>query len=118
MSAPYSAGHVVWGPDAYHDDDPRLKAGGQRPWLILSNESYPGHGEQYLCCAMTSGSGTGKAFVEAKPRDWEEGAPKKKVFVDTETVVTMKHRWISNKQGKLQREVRQRARKLVASYIS
>ncbi len=118
MSAPYSVGDVVWGPDAYHDDDPELVTGGQRPWLILSNDAYPGHGEQYLCCAMTSGSGTGAAFVEVKPTHWDQGSMRKKSHIDTETVVTMKHHWITKKQGKVHRDIRQRARKLVISYIS
>jgi len=43
---------------------------------------------------------------------------RKKSHVDTETVVTMKHHWITQKQGKVHRDVRQRARKLVTTYIS
>ena len=114
----YSAGDVVWGPDAYHDDDPTLKLGAGRPWLIINNESYPGHGAQYLCCAMTSGAGNGSAFIKVPLDKWLAGKPKKESRIDTETVVTMKANWITKKIGTIDRDLRQRARKKVTSYVS
>lgn len=116
--ATYSAGDVIWGPDAYHEDDPELRLGAGRPWLIISNDAYPGHGTQYLCCAMTSGSGTGSAFLAVPLNKWTAGKPRKPSHVDTETVVTMKANWITKKVGTIDYQLRQRARKLVASYIS
>jgi mRNA-degrading endonuclease toxin of MazEF toxin-antitoxin module len=116
--ATYTAGDVVWGPDAYHDDDPTLKLGGSRPWLIISNSSYPGHGTQYLCCAMTTGAGEGSAFVKVPADKWSAGKPKKESHIDTETVVTMKAHWIVRKVGTIHYDLRQSARKKVSSYIS
>lgn len=113
-----TAGQVIWAPDAFHDDDPELVLGKMRPWLILNNEAYPGHGDQYLCCALTSGSGDGQAFLEIKSKDWTQGHMTKKAFVDTETLATMKHAWIAQKSGRLHRDFVQSARKKIKSYLS
>ena len=114
----YAAGDVVWGPDACHDEDPTLRLEASRPWLIISNTQYPGHGTQYLCCAMTSGTGTGSAFIEVPLAKWTAGGPKKVAHIDTETVVTMKAHWITRLVGTIDYELRQRARKKVQSCIS
>lgn len=115
---PFEAGDVVWGPDAYHDDDPMLAEAFMRPWLVVSNATFPGHGDQYICCALTSGSAVGPGFVRLKPDDWEKGGTRKSSSVDTETVVTMKHRWITDYSGRLRREQMQPARKLVRGYLT
>lgn len=115
--ARHAAGDVVWGPDAFHDDDPALTLGNSRPWLIINGPTYPGNGDQYLVCAMTSGSGTGDQFVAVPQDKWTEGMPRKRSFVDTETVFTMKSNWIENAVGTIDRDILQRARRLVKSYL-
>lgn len=114
----YSAGQVIWAPDAYHDDDPELMLGKSRPWLVLNNDAYPGAGVQYLCCALTSGSGTGPSFLPIEAKHWIEGSTRKSAFVDTETVAVMKHSWISKASGKLHRDLVQTARKRIREYLS
>lgn len=110
-------GDVVWGPDPYHGDDPLLLGHAFRPWLVLNNQSFPGHGRQYLCCALTSGTGPA-SFMVVQTSDWVRGHLGKTAAVDTETVVTIKHHWISRKGGALRREILQGARAKIRSYLN
>ena len=98
---PFAAGDVVWGPDAFHDDDPTLRRGGQRPWLVLNNESFPGHGTQYLYCGLTHNLAPAEAFLRLEPKDWEKGGAPLPSQVDTETLFTMKQRWVTDYSGRL-----------------
>ena len=114
----FAPGDVVWGPDPFHDDDPEFVHGGARPWLVVSNEAFPGHGDQYICCALTSGAGVGEAFIPVRERDWTQGKPGKKGHVDCETLITMKHAWVVRLSGTLHRDVLQAARKKIKGYLS
>ncbi|MHB8587112.1 MAG: type II toxin-antitoxin system PemK/MazF family toxin [Thermoplasmatota archaeon] len=115
---PFRAGDVVWGPDAYHADDPYLEKAHRRPWLIISSDKFPGSGDQYLCCALTTGVTTGPGFIELNPAaDWEEGGTPKPSQVDTETIMTMKHRWIVDYSGRLTFAKLARARRAIKGYL-
>ncbi|MFA5860829.1 MAG: hypothetical protein WDA16_03950 [Candidatus Thermoplasmatota archaeon] len=62
-------GDVAWVPDLFHDDDPTLAKGGSRPWLVISNDSYPGQkeGAQYVCLALTSNLARHDSMILSSP---------------------------------------------------
>lgn len=115
---PFAPGDVVWGPDAYHDDDPYLRGQATRPWLVVANESYPGFGEQYLCCGLTSNVTAGPSFVPLDPgKDWETGGTARRSRIDTETIFTMKHRWILDYSGRVAHSKLREARSRIRAYF-
>lgn len=115
---PFRPGDVVWGPDAFHEDDPHLQKRSTRPWLVVSNESFPGQGEQYVCCGLTHNLSKSPAFIVLDPKkDWQEGGTPKPSQIDTETLFTMKQRWITSYSGSVTLAKLQLARKVVKSYL-
>jgi mRNA-degrading endonuclease toxin of MazEF toxin-antitoxin module len=100
-STAFAPGDVVWGFDAYHHDDPLLRRGTTRPWIIVSNERYPRFGEQYLCCALTTRSRSTPSLLALQPTDWERGGTPKRSSIDTGTIVTLKQRWIADYSGRV-----------------
>lgn len=112
-------GDVAWAPDLFHDDDPTLVKGGARPWLVISNDSYPGQkaGVQYLCCALTSNLAEHDSMILLEPVDWEASGGGKTRKIDTETVQVVKHHWCSNYLGRVKHAKVREARKLIARWI-
>src|ERR1051325_11066525 len=86
-------GDVAWAPDLFHDDDPDLAKGGSRPWLVISNDNYPGQkeGAQYVCIALTSNLAKHDSMAPLEPADSERGGGGKPRPVDTETIQVVKH---------------------------
>ena len=114
---PFAPGDVVWGPDAYHEDDPSLAGMAVRPWLVVSNDSYPGQGLQYLVCGLTHTPTSIASMIPLDPGDWEKGGTPKPSHVDTETVITLKQDWITKYSGTVRFARLQQARKLLKSYL-
>lgn len=95
-----------------------MEGGGRRPWLVISNDQFPGQGQQYLCCAMTSGITPGASFIPLDPeRDWENGGTTKRSQIDTETLITMKQRWIATYSGRLVPARLSQARRQIKTYF-
>lgn len=115
---PFQEGDVVWGPDAYHDDDPTLEEGGIRPWVVLSTGAYPRQGEEYLCCALTSNVRPDETLIPLAQSDWEKPGALKPGQLDPATVVCMKHDWICRYTGRLAHRPLARARKLLVSFLT
>lgn len=113
----YHTGDVVWGPDPFHDDDPALAGGGHRPWLILSTERFPGQGEDFLCCALTSFMKVDACLVRLEAADWEHGGPTRPSQIDPSTLMTIKRRWVRHRVGSLKPPKVNRARNMVKSYL-
>lgn len=113
-------GDVAWAPDLFHDDDPTLAQGGQRPWLVVSNDAFPGQqeGVQYLCCAITSNLAKHPSMLPLDPADWETGGGGKARQVDAETLQLVKHHWMTRYPGRVKHGKVRDARKLVATWIS
>jgi mRNA-degrading endonuclease toxin of MazEF toxin-antitoxin module len=112
-------GAVAWAPDLFHDDDPTLAQGGARPWLVISNDSYPGQkgGTQYVCCALTSNLARHDSMVPLEPADWENGGGGKPRQIDAETVQVVKHRWCTTYLGRVKYAKVRESRKLIAGWI-
>lgn len=114
----FAPGDVVWGPDAYHEDDPYLAGAGIRPWVVVSNDKYPGQGEQSLVCALTHTPTTAlPSMLPLGKEDWEKGGSPGSRCVDTETVVTLKHSWVTKYSGRLTFGKVKEARKAIQSYL-
>lgn len=113
-------GDVAWAPDLFHDDDPMLAAGGSRPWVVVSNDSYPGQREgiQYLCCALTSNTASHPSMIPLDVGDWDAGKPRKPGQIDAETVQLVKHHWMTNYVGRISHAKLRVARKFVGGWLS
>lgn len=113
-------GDVAWAPDMFHDDDPTLAKGGSRPWLVISNDRYPGQkdGAQYICLALTSNLAKHDSMIFLEPTDWETGGAGKPCQIDIETVQVVKHRWFSNYLGRVKHTKVREARKIVAQWLT
>lgn len=114
----FQEGDVIWGPDAYHADDPELQASVIRPWVVLSTKAYPRQGDEYLVCAITSNTSASDHLVAISDVDWEKRGMMKPGQVDPTTVVCMKHAWITRHTGRLGVRPIARARKLLQSFMA
>lgn len=115
---PFESGSVVWGPDAFHDDDPHLVAQRSRPWLVVNNESLPGRGRHYICCALTSNPRAAPAAIALDAeRDWAEGGTPKPSAVDPESIFTMRHDWIQRYSGRLAETRLEDARSRIRQFL-
>lgn len=112
-------GDVVWAPDLFHDDDPTLAKGGSRPWLVISNEKYPGQakGIQYVCLALTSNLAPHDSMIPLVAKDWEVGGGKPSQ-IDCETIQTIKHHWCARYLGRVKSAKLREARKKVVGWIA
>lgn len=119
MPRPFDAGDVGWAPDAYHSGDPRLPLDDARPWLVLSRaETFPHHGDDYLCCALTSvPKPEDPCYVALQEADWKVGRPRKRSWVDAQTLVTLKHAWVAGYVGRISDEKRNRTRRIVKGFF-
>lgn len=117
-------GDVVWAPDAYHEDDPGLTLGTGRPWLVVSNDKFPGQAEkrQYLCCALTSNLAPAPAMIplagaSTGAGDWDFGGGRRDRQIDTETIQTIKHGWIGDYLGRVKYAKIRSARKAIRPWL-
>lgn len=112
-------GDVAWAPDLFHDDDPVLAKGGARPWLVISNDMYPGQkvGVQYICLALTSNLAKHTSMILLEPTDWETGGGGKSRQIDVETIQVVKHHWCSTYLGRVKHAKVRDARKIVAQWL-
>lgn len=115
---PLAPGDVAWAPDLFHDDDLTLAKGGARPWLVISNESYPGQREgiQYVCLALTSNLAKHPSMIPLAAKDWEVGGGRPSQ-IDSETVQTLKHHWCDRYLGRVKSAKVREARKRIVSWI-
>ncbi|KXA96036.1 hypothetical protein AKJ38_04040 [candidate division MSBL1 archaeon SCGC-AAA259I14] len=87
-----------------------------RPWVILSNEKHPFHGEEYLAATLTTTKR--KEVVEIKKEHWIEGNAPKKSYVAPWVIITLKHGDIQEKIGKLKPGFLEKVVEDLKSYIS
>lgn len=91
MGDAFERGHVVW-----HDG---LFRGSDRPWLVVSDEEHPFHGEEYLVVGITT-TERDDAF-ELRDDDWTVGGLPRQSYVSPWFVTTIKHASISRGVGEL-----------------
>lgn len=115
----YEAGDAIWAPDPYHTGDPTIPDDEARPWLVISiPQTYPHHGDDYVCAALTSVPKPADAnYVPLADKDWIKGMPRKASWIDTETLLTIKHSWTDGWIGRVSDAQTNRARRIVKQFF-
>ncbi|MCU4742050.1 hypothetical protein OB955_00330 [Halobacteria archaeon AArc-m2/3/4] len=92
-SGRYRKGDVVWAPDPFKQgSNPRL-------WLVLTADSLPYVGQEYICAALTTSDLPDNFRIGS---DWITGRnPQIESYCSPWVVATIKHRAIANPQGKI-----------------
>lgn len=113
------AGDVVWAPDPYHAGDASMADEDARPWLVISiPQTYPHHGDDYICCALTSVPKPDDAnYISLAGKDWLKGGPRKPSWIDTQTLITIKHTWAGGYIGRVSDAQTNRARRIVKGFF-
>jgi len=87
----FDRGHVVW-----HDGLFRQSG---RPWLVVSTDDHPFHGEEYLVTALTT---TERAdAIELADDGWDVGGLPRTSYVSPWFLTTLKHADVDRGVGEL-----------------
>ena len=90
----FDRGHVVWHEGLFRE--------GGRPWLVVSDDRHPFHGEEYLATAITT---TERAdAVSLSDSDWVVGGLPRTSHVSPWFMTTLKHADIAQGIGLLRDE--------------
>lgn len=105
----YSRGHVVWGVDPFG-------AGEERPWVVLSDEKHPFHGEDYIVAPLTTTEwGKGIALSDD---DWESGGTPTDSWVKPWSVTQLRNADVTDYQGTLTDPTATRVCQSVIEYLT
>ena len=105
-TALYDRGHVVW-----HDGLFTLSA---RPWLVLSDDTHPFHGEEYLVAGLTT---TQRASaIHLADEDWVVGGLPRTSYVSPWVLTTLKHADIDRGIGMVGEDVFRTVARHVSAY--
>jgi hypothetical protein len=91
VEGPFRRGHVVW-----HDG---LFRSSGRPWLVLSDDGHPFHGEEYLVAGLTTT--VREDAIPLDDSDWTVGGLPRKSHVSPWFLTTLKHPDIDRGVGRL-----------------
>ena len=97
-SRSYERGDVLWG-DAPHKIDPTAN----RPWMILTEDQHPFHGEEYIVAGLTRQGH--EQSVPITPTDWEIGGAPETTYVSPWYLMTVKHIDFGEYHGRLKESV-------------
>jgi mRNA-degrading endonuclease toxin of MazEF toxin-antitoxin module len=99
----YSRGDVLWHPAPFRD--------GGRPYIVLSDETHPFYGEEYMVVGVTTTERNGA--IELAPEAWAEGGAPKRSWASPWYILTLKHATVTDRLGQITPEATdQIARKL------
>lgn len=98
---PFDRGHVVWHDGLFRD------AG--RPWVVLSDDRHPFHGEEYLVAGITTTERDGA--IPLSEGAWSVGGLPRTSYASPWFISTLKHARIDQGIGTLTDSV---VRKVVA----
>lgn len=104
---PFDRGHVVW-----HDG---LFRGTGRPWLVLSDDRHPFHGEEYVVAGVTTTERM--RSIELGADEWVVGGLPRTSFVSPWFLTTLKHTSIDRGVGMLTAEVTRTISSEAAGFI-
>lgn len=71
-----------------------------RPWLIISNNNHPFHGNEYTVLGMTTNSRS--QGIRVQQNDWNDGGTSKTSFISLWFAMTLKHSDINYRIGAIQ----------------
>jgi mRNA-degrading endonuclease toxin of MazEF toxin-antitoxin module len=107
MSEQFDRGHVVWHPALFRDSG--------RPFLVLSDDKHPFHGEEYLVTALTT---TERPPAVPVPDDeWVAGGLSRTSYVSPWFLTTLKHESIERGVGQLSQPLVTEIREAVGLYL-
>lgn len=92
MSEAFDRGHVVWSDGPFRDGD--------RPWLVVSSETHPFHGEEYLVVGITTTARDGA--IELDEERWRLGGLPSTSYVSPWFLATIKHHSIARGVGAIE----------------
>lgn len=104
----YGRGHVVW-----HDG---LFRGSGRPWLVLSDDQHPFHGEEYLVAGITTTERPGAITIDAEDA-WAVGGLPRSSYVSPWFLTTLKHPDVEQGVGALTEDRLETVTGAVTSYL-
>lgn len=108
MTAAYTRGAVVKGPDLLGDHD-------SRPYVCLSDGSHPFHDEEALYAAVTT---TRRAVaIPLGDDDFASGDLPRESYVNPWTVVVIRHADIEKEEGRLVETTTEKIAEEAAGYL-
>lgn len=105
--APYRRGDVVWHPAPFRD--------GGRPYVVLSDDTHPFYGEEYVVVGVTTTER--ERAVELTPERWAEGGAPTKSWASPWYVLTVKHGTVTERLGGLTSDATNRIASAVARLV-
>ena len=107
----FEAGDVFWAPDPY------TTGGNPRPWLVLTAETLPYAGEEYVCTGLTLSDL--HANVEVTDTDWVAGNdPSSTSYCSPWVLATVKHDAVAGPQGYVTDEFTRRIVRRSVEYLT
>lgn len=103
----YSRGHVVW-----HDGLFRQSG---RPWLVVSTDAHPFHGEEYVVAGLTTTERS--EAVELTEEAWAVGGLPRTSYVSPWFLTTLKHADIERGVGEITEDTAKEILQEVRSYL-
>ncbi|GAB3691010.1 hypothetical protein GCM10028857_27940 [Salinarchaeum chitinilyticum] len=104
----FDRGHVVW-----HDG---LFRGSGRPWLVLSDDRHPFHGEEYLVAGITTTDRPGTVAIDEDDA-WAIGGLPRTSYVSPWFLTTLKHADVDRGVGALTKDRLESVTGAVTSYL-
>lgn len=106
----FERGDVVYGADPFKGEDYA------RPWLIISNQTHPFHGDQYIVLALTTKTWH-DGLIAIDDDAWVEGSTPKPSSVIPWSVETIEQSDIEYWQGTLAEAVVNEATTILVAYV-
>jgi hypothetical protein len=107
----WERGDVVIATDPFREDE---SAG--RPFLIISTEGTPFHGEQYITLALTTRTWHDER-IPLKDTHWIDGGAPESSSIMPWSVSAIKSEWMDYRQGTLREDVVDQAVDCIVAYL-
>lgn len=105
-------GDVVVATDPFRDDE---SAG--RPFLVVSTDETPFHGEQYIAFALTTRTWHDER-IPLEGAHWMDGGGPESSSIMPWSVNAVRTEWVNYRQGTLHEDVVDRAAERVVTYLT
>lgn len=108
----WERGDVVVATDPFRDDE---SAG--RPFLVVSTDETPFHGEQYIALALTTRTWHDER-IPLEGAHWMDGGAPESSSIMPWSVNAVRTEWVNYRQGTLHEDVVDRAVERVVTYLT
>jgi len=108
----WERGDVVVATDPFRDDE---SAG--RPFLVVSTDETPFHGEQYIALALTTRTWHDER-IPLEDAHWMDGGAPESSSIMPWSVNAVRTEWVNYRQGTLHEDVVDRAVERVVTYLT